>query len=166
MQIIKNSMVRFHYRMVDANDNSPLESSYDSEAKEYIHGVSDMLVELTHALEGKSMGDTFEITLSPEQAYGHYDPNKIGRISLNYVYLPGGRSFKGKLKPGTAVEIRTEHGMLEGSVIKQGLKTMDIDANHPYAGKLLRFSIEVVDVRAATADELSSETGCNSCSCC
>jgi len=74
---------------------------------------------------------------------------------------------KGKLEPGTYVEVVSEQGVLNGSVIKQGLKTVDIDANHPYAGKSLTFAVEVVEVRAATDEELAEEMDCGTgCGCC
>ncbi|HEY4732751.1 MAG TPA: peptidylprolyl isomerase, partial [Gammaproteobacteria bacterium] len=34
-------------------------------------------------------------------------------------------------------------------------KTIDVDTNHPLAGKTLVFDIDVVDVRAATSEEIA-----------
>lgn len=166
MNVSENCMVTFHYRLSDAKDGTPLESSYETRAKQYIHGVSEILEGLVNTLEGKSKGDEFDITIPPEKAYGRHFADKVGRIPLSYVYLPNGKPVKSKLKPGDLVQVRTEYGNLDGTVIKQGLKNVDIDANHPYAGKTLTFAVQVVDVRAATEEEISEESGCSNCSCC
>ena len=88
MKIEKNTMVEFHYSLKDAENNRLLETSYDIETKKYIHGVSEMLDGLFTEFSGKSSGDEFEITLPPEKAYGLHNPNAVGRVSKNYVYLP------------------------------------------------------------------------------
>lgn len=166
MYISNKKLVTYHYQLSDANNQSLIESTYGSKAKQYIHGVSNMLKGLEESLSGKAKGDKFSVTLNPEQAYGAYNEEAIGRISLNYVSLPGGKAIRGKLQPGTLIEIRTDQGIFEGTVIKQGLKTIDVDANHPLAGKSLEFSIEVLDVRIPTAAELAEDEGCGNCSCC
>lgn len=165
MQIIDNSAVSYHYQMRDAHSQQLLESSCETSPKQYIHGVSDMLDSLVAEFAGKSQGDKFEVLLPPEKAYGHYNKEAVGRISLKHVALPGGQPVRGKLKPGTQVEINTPDGVLDGTVIKQGLKMVDIDLNHPYAGKSLLFSVEIVDVRLATEYEIAQQ-GAPSCSCC
>ena len=166
MKIEKNSMVKYHYKLTDADSGELLESTYESQANSYIHGVSDILKGLENALDGKASGEFFDVKLPAAQAYGQYNPDAVGRVSLNYVFLPGGRPLRGKLQAGDDIEVRTEYGVVDGTVIKQGLKTADIDTNHPYAGKALNFAVEVVDVRAAKAEELSGAVGCGGCSCC
>ena len=40
-------------------------------------------------------------------------------------------------------------------VAKVGLKFADVDTNHPMAGKTLTFDIEIIEVRAAEAEEIA-----------
>lgn len=53
------------------------------------------------------------------------------------------------------VQINTNHGPRDVTVVKAGLKTIDVDTNHPLAGRTLNFEIEVLDVRDATAEEIA-----------
>lgn len=61
---------------------------------------------------------------------------------------------KGRLKPGQSVKVNTEQGPRDATVVKVGLKNVDLDTNHPLAGKHLQFDIEVTEVRAAAQEEL------------
>ena len=64
--------------------------------------------------------------------------------------------FKGKKpRPGQVVQLNTSDGLRPVTVTKAGIHSADIDANHPLAGRTLTFEIEVVDVRAASAEEQS-----------
>lgn len=166
MKIQKNSMVTFHYELKDADTGVLLEST-DSSPKQYIHGVSDdILGALADALAGKAKGDNVEVTLSPEQAYGAHNPDVVGRITSNYVFVDG-KPVTGTLKAGTQVEVVAEFGRLTGTVLNHALNLVDIDTNHPYAGKRLHFSVQITGVRAATASELGKLDSCNTgCGCC
>ena len=61
--------------------------------------------------------------------------------------------FKGKLRPGMTAQLNTRDGRLPVTVVKVGRHTADVDTNHPLAGQTLTFDIEIMDVRAATAEE-------------
>ena len=63
--------------------------------------------------------------------------------------------FKGKLRPGMVVQLNTSDGRIPVTVVKVGRHSADIDTNHPLAGQALSFDIEVVDVRAATEEEVA-----------
>ena len=63
------------------------------------------------------------------------------------------------------VNIQTDEGAKQATVIKAGKFNVDVDTNHPLAGKQLGFDVEIVDVREATADEIAhghvhAEGGC------
>ena len=51
------------------------------------------------------------------------------------------------------VTVSTDEGPRMLTILKVGLKTVDVDANHPLAGKALRFVVEITDIRDATDDE-------------
>ena len=112
-----------------------------------LHGAGNILAGLEQALEGKDSGDRLTVSLDPEQAYGRRDESLRQRLSAKYL------KHAGKLKPGKIVRVQTEQGPRMVTVLKVGLKTVDVDANHPFAGRPLRFELEVIDVRDADADE-------------
>lgn len=167
MKIVNNAMVTYHYKITDSETNKEIESTYDNDAQQYIHGITEVPKGLAEALVSKEKGDVFDIELPPEKAFGQYNPEAVGRVPSKYVFLPGGRAVKGKLQPGTQVEVRTDYGVVEAWLLKQGLKNMDVDTNHKFAGKTLAYTIRILDVREATSSEISAASSCNTgCGCC
>lgn len=152
MHISADKVVSFHYRLSEINGEL-LESSYDGEPSLYLHGHGNLLAALEEALIGKQTGEKVSVNLEPEQAYGMRKEGAIQRIPIKH--LLDFAKLKNKLKPGMKVGVNTERGPWEAVVLKVGKFNVDIDSNHPLAGKSLTFEIEIVEVRDATADELA-----------
>lgn len=151
-QISDNTVVQFFYTLTDADDTQ-IETNHGADPIAYLHGHDGMIPALAEALEGKSVGDTLHLTLEPEQAYGQRQEGQEQRVPIKHLQgLPKGtRSWK----PGMVAVVQTDHGMRQVTVIKPGLKMVLVDTNHPLAGKTLTYDIEVVDVRAATDEEIA-----------
>ncbi len=149
MNIAKNTVVQFHYNLCEA-DGTPVESSYDGgEPMAYLQGHHNIFPKLEAALEGKAAGDKLEVELAPADGYGERQAGSTQRVPIKHLLT------KGRLRPGMSVKVNTEQGPRDATVVKVGLKNVDLDTNHPLAGKQLKFAIEVVSVREATADEIS-----------
>lgn len=151
MKIEKNKVVTFHYRLTDTQ-GTLIDDSHGHSPAVYIHGHGAMLNSLEAALAGKQAGEKLIATFTPEEAYGARREDAQMRISLKHIHLPTGH--KGKLTAGMVVGVETEQGLREVTVIKSGLKTVDVDTNHPLAGKTLNFDIEIIEVRDASAEEI------------
>lgn len=152
MQIAADKVVSFHYRLSETGGEL-LETSYDSDPTLYLHGHRGLLAALEEALEGKQAGDKVTVSLTPEQGYGQRQEGATQRIPIKH--LLGYEKIKNKIKPGMKVAVNTQHGPWDAVVLKVGKFNVDIDSNHPLAGKNLDFELEVVEVRDATADELA-----------
>ncbi len=150
MKISKDSVVSFHYRLWDSSGESAveLESSYAGEASLYLHGYGNILPALEEAMLGREVGDVFSAQLSPEKAYGLRRENWEQRVPIKH--LLGNK----KPKLGQIVHINTDQGQKQATVIKVGLKNVDVDANHPLAGKGIQFDIEILSIREATPSEI------------
>lgn len=146
MHISSNAVVAFHYRLHD-QEGALLEESPEGQPVLYLHGRREMLPGLEEAFEGRTAGETFAVTVPPEKGYGLRKDNTVQRVSKKYVLTTG------KLTPGMIVRLRTEQGPREAVLLKVGLKSVDVDGNHPLAGKTLSFAVEIVDVRESTAEE-------------
>jgi len=110
----------------------------------YLHGgYGEMLPALEQALEGKGAGESVQLQLEPEQAFGEYDAQLL-RVE------PLGRYGEG-VTVGMQIE---EHSRLY-TVTEVAGGSVVLDANHPLAGMALRFSVVILTVRAATRDELN-----------
>jgi len=152
MQISADKVVSFHYNLTDV-DGTLLETSYDTEPTLYLHGHQNILVGLENELEGKAVGDKIQVTLAPGQAYGERKEGAVQRVPIKHLHNHA--AVKNKLKPGSRVSVNTQHGPWEAVVLKVGKFNVDIDSNHPLAGKTLSFEIEVHAIREATSEELA-----------
>ncbi|MEJ6121539.1 peptidylprolyl isomerase [Vibrio sp. 2-Bac 85] len=147
MQIAKNSVVEFHYRLTEGNEL--LEDSKDNEPLIYLHGGGGLFEKMEQAFVDKTVGDKFEVTLSPEESYGERREGALQRIPIKH--LQGAK----KWTAGMTAVVESNQGKQEVTIVKVGRFNADCDLNHPFAGKTLTFAIEVISVRAATEDELS-----------
>lgn len=157
MLINKNSVVEFHYILSDTQKE--LENSYAGEPLIYLHGFNGLFETLENALLGKTVGDKLEVTLTPEQSYGQRREGALQRIPIKH--LQGAKTWK----PGMTAVVESNQGRQQVTILKVGRFNADCDLNHPFAGKTLTFSIEVVSLREATAEEIShghvhSKGGC------
>lgn len=152
MQVSANKVVSFHFKLSEA-DGELLESSYGSEPTLYLHGHSNLLSGLEAALESKTIGDKVSVTLAPADAYGERREGAVQRVPMKHLH--NHQSLKNKLKPGMKVQINTAHGLWDAVVLKVGKFNVDIDSNHPLAGKTLTFDLEIVEIRDASDEEIA-----------
>ncbi|MEM7195673.1 MAG: peptidylprolyl isomerase [Pseudomonadota bacterium] len=146
MKIAKGKVVSFSYTLSEHGEQ--IETSYLSDNIRYLHGYKNMLDGIEEALENRQSGDSLSVTLTPEQAYGRRRNNSIERVPLKYV------GVKKPPKAGDVVNIQTPKGIRQAVVVKAGRFNVDVDTNHPLAGKTLTFDITVGSVRDAESEEI------------
>ena len=130
-------------------DGEVFDYTEDEEAIEFLQGYENIIPGLEKELYGMKIGDKKQITVPVEEAYGEYDAEEIRDIPRSEfpADVP--------LAPGVELELTdTEGDMLFAKVVSLAKDTVKLDFNHPLAGKELQFYIEVVDLRAPTAEEL------------
>lgn len=148
MNIGPNSVVVFHYTLRNESGEE-LETSRGGEPSAYLHGANNIISGLETAMAGHAAGDVFSATLAPEEAYGERRPERQQRVPAKHLV------FKGKLKAGMVVQLNTSEGRVPVSVIKAGRHSAHVDTNHPLAGQSLTFDVEIIEVRAATEEEIA-----------
>ena len=145
MKIEKNRVVRFHYTVSEPG-LPPVETSKDREPLAVLIGHGNIIPGLEAAMIDHAAGDRFEVTVAPGKAYGERRPGLVQRIPRKH--------FKDqKLAVGMQIVVPTQMGPRPVTVEKIGLSVVDVDLNHPMAGKTLVFDVEVLEVREATAEE-------------
>ena len=134
---------RTHYKGT-FNDGTQFDSSYDrGEPLEFICGVGQMIRGFDQAVANMEVGESVEIHLMPEEAYGMPDPAAI--FTLEIAQLPGSE----ELEAGQQVYLSNQFGQpFPVKVVAKDDKTITFDANHEMAGKELNFTIELVSVEA------------------
>lgn len=148
MHIGPETVVTFHYTLRDES-GTELETSRGGEPTAFLHGANNIIPGLETAMTGRENGDTFSATVSPAEGYGERREDSVQRVPAKHLV------FKGKLRPGDTVQLNTRDGLRAVTVVKAGRHSVDVDTNHPLAGQTLVFDIEITDVRAATAEEVS-----------
>lgn len=148
MDIQRHTVATFHYTLSDPAGEE-LETSRGGEPSTYLHGADNILPGLERGMAGKVAGDTFSVSLDAVNAYGVRDPQRQQRVPVKHLV------YQGRLRPGALVQINTEKGRRPATVVKVGKFSADLDTNHPLAGRDLVFDIEILDVRAATNEEIA-----------
>lgn len=143
-----DTVVSFHYTLRDA-EGTFTESSAGGSPVTYMHGRNNIVAGLETQLAGKKSGDKLTATVAPEDAYGLRNDGAVQRVPLKHV------ATRGPFAVGQMVVVNTREGGRQARVLKVGHFNVDLDLNHPLAGKTLTFDIDVVEVRAATDEELA-----------
>jgi len=116
----------------------------------YLHGANNILRGLEEALAGHDEGDEVVVTLPPEKAYGLPRDDALQRVPIKHLLTKSK-----KYRPGQIVSVNTKDGRKDAVIVKAGRFNLDLDMNHPFAGKTLTFEVSIDSVRDATAEELS-----------
>ena len=143
-----DTVVSFHYKLSDA-DGTISESSEGQSPVVYLHGRNAIVPGLETQLNGKKSGDKFTATVPPEDGYGQRNEDAMQRVPLKHL------ATRGPFQVGQLVVVNTREGGRQARVVKVGHFNVDLDLNHPLAGKTLTFDIEIVGVRAASEEELA-----------
>jgi len=126
----------------------------------YLHGAQNIIPGLEVALEGKQAGDSVSVSIEPKDAYGERDPERIQVVPRDMFETDD------EIVAGMQFHAQSPEGhMMVITVAEVDDDEVTIDGNHAMAGMNLHFSVDVVDVREATAEELEhghvhSEDGC------
>jgi FKBP-type peptidyl-prolyl cis-trans isomerase SlyD len=140
MQVGRDTVVSLKIQVYDAQGvllHGP------DEPHTYLHGgYGGLLDALEQSLEGKNPGESVEVQLEPEQAFGEYDAELL-RVEPAERYGEG-------VEVGMEIEederLYTVTDVAGGKVV--------LDGNHPLAGSALRFAVEIITVRPARAEEI------------
>jgi len=148
MKAGKDKVIAFHYTLTV--DGEAVESSRDRDQQLWVLlGHGQLIPGLEKALDGHEAGETLAVDVTPEEGYGVRQEGQIQRLSKKYVPQAN------RLKPGDVTVLRLkEGGQRAATVHKVGMSTIDLDMNHPMAGKSLHFDVTIGEVRDATEEEI------------
>ena len=146
--IQNNSVVSIGYILKSASgkelDQSTAESPFF-----YLHGHKNIVPGLENALEGLRPGDKKSVVVKAAEGYGEIIDELIVETDRS--------SFPADAELSAGMQFRVDVGgrpmvflveSIEGDKVK-------LDGNHPLAGEDLFFEVEILAVRAATAEELN-----------
>ena len=149
MQVSEQKVVTMNYEVVD-DQGQLIDRSEEGGPLAYIHGNGQLIPGLETALEGRGKGDKIAVDVPPEQGYGERDEDGVQIVARNQfddsVEIEVGMQFEAQ---------DDDEGHQIVTVAAVDGENITLDTNHPLAGKNLRFEVEILDVRDASAEELS-----------
>lgn len=147
MNIEKHKVVGIQYKLT--NDKGDiLDQSKTGSPLYYIQGMGNLILGLEEALEGRKAGDSLQVTVEPDKAYGHTQAeliNEVDKDKFGDQEIQVGMQF-------TASAGESQYNVMVTAVSDT---KVTVDANHPLAGQTLHFDVVVENVRDAQEDELS-----------
>ena len=133
--------VRVHYTGT-LEDGSEFDTSRGGDPMEFAIGQGQLIAGFENAVADLAVGESCSVTLSPDQAYGDVNPDMIQDVPRNL--MPDDL----ELKTGMVLQGQASDGRVDNfTVVSFTEETVKLDANHPLAGKVLTFEIELVEIR-------------------
>ena len=156
LTVSENKVVRLTYELSEDSKKEEIIEKVDADQPAtFLFGVGGLLPEFEENLFGLKQGDSFNFSIASDNAYGPLDPNALVDIPKE-AFTIDGKLQDDMLKVGSILPMRdNEDNFLQGKIIELRDDVVIMDFNHPLAGKDLYFKGTIVDVREATAEEIS-----------
>lgn len=154
MAIAANSVVSIEYELVEAGHSDVIDSNKGQAPLEFITGKGHVIPGLEKALLDLDKGESADIKVDSADAYGEMNPEAVDSVPAEQfagIELAVGMQLYGQGENGETITV---------TVKEFNDENVTVDYNHPLAGRDLMFSVTIIDVREATADEvLSGQVG-------
>jgi len=147
----ENCVVGIEYEVKEAGTTEIVDSNKGTgQPLEFVMGKGQVIPGLEKALCGMTKDESGDLLIPAADAYGDYNQEALQTLPIE--------QFEGvELKDGLTLFGQGEDGQTVQVTVKSFTETeVNIDFNHPLAGKDLMFSVTVLSAREATADEISS----------
>jgi FKBP-type peptidyl-prolyl cis-trans isomerase SlyD len=158
MTIDKNKVVAVNYHLSSKFENDPEELVEQTSADRpfvFLFGAGGIIPTFENELKGKKAGDKFDFRVSAADGYGMYNEEYVAEIPKE-AFLIEGKFDDTQIAVGKEVPMMDAEGnQMYGVVLEVADTYVAMDFNHPLAGHDLHFVGEVLEVRDATAEEIS-----------
>jgi FKBP-type peptidyl-prolyl cis-trans isomerase SlyD len=117
----------------------------------YVHGHNEILAPFVHKeLEGKSAGNVIEVPFDGNEIYGERDESLVFTDLIENVP----EEYR---QVGTSILMENDRGQTRSFIVTRvDDKTLTVDGNNPLCGRQVMFTLEVLTVRDATAEEIEA----------
>jgi peptidylprolyl isomerase len=132
--------VAIHYTGT-LDDGSVFDSSDGRDPLEFEVGSGQIIPGLDAEIPGMNIGDKKSVVIEPDLAYGPVNPE--AKQSVPRADIPD----EIPLEVGLPLQVQTPEGQqIPVTVAEVNDDTVTLDANHPLAGKVLKFDIELMSI--------------------
>ncbi|WP_295314785.1 peptidylprolyl isomerase [Roseobacter sp.] len=139
-EVKSGDTVAIHYTGT-LTDGTTFDSSEGRDPLEFVVGSGQIIPGLDTAMPGMKEGEKKTVEIPSEQAYGPVNPEMRQAVPREGIpdEIP--------LEIGTQLQMQTPDGQaMPVMVVEVDESTVTLDANHPLAGKDLRFDIELTKI--------------------
>lgn len=130
-------------------DGTIFDSSEGREPLTYLVGHGQMIPGFEQEMLGADVGERRDFTLTPDRAYGERDEGSVQQIPRDQF------PKEMQIEEGMMLGAQSHQGPIQFTIVSIEGDSVTVDFNHQMAGKTLKFSVEVVDVRKASSEELA-----------
>lgn len=156
MKIDNNTVVSVNYNLSIKGTTEQVEQTSKEHPFVFLFGAGGLLPDFEKNLNGKNPGDAFDFFIDAANGYGVRDEQHVVMIPIEAFQGEDGKLDEENVKVGVTLPmVDNEGNRLYGQVMEITAEHVKMDFNHPLAGKDLHFKGEVLDVRAATEEELA-----------
>ncbi len=142
MTISDGKIISMEYTLT-LEDKKVIDTNVGKDPLTFTQGSHQIIPGLETELEGMKTGETKQVTVSPEKAYGQVNPKAIQEVPID-VIPPEGR------KVGMQLQGKDDQGQVHLSRVAEiKEKVIVLDFNHPLAGKTLYFDVKILDIKPA-----------------
>lgn len=154
MQAAPNTVVKLTYQLRTEPNGPVMDEADKGNPFAFLFGHGNVLDQFEKNLEGKIAGNQFSFTLTPEEGYGPFDEEAVVKLDKE-VFSHEGVQHDEMLFVGNVVPLQDQHGNpFQGRIVAVEDNQVTVDLNHPFAGKTLYFSGELLEVREAHEVEI------------
>ena len=153
LKMKKDTVVRVHYTGTLPDTGEVFDSSEGRDPLTFLVGHGKMIPGFEEEMMGAGLGERREFTLEAARAYGERDENavmQIPRVAFDQLLASSGAT----LEVGMTLVAQMPHGPAPFLVVELNEEIVTADFNHALAGKSLTFSVEIVELREATEEEI------------
>mgnify|MGYP001190132425 FL=1 len=135
--------VTLHFTL-KLEDGTVVDSTRDKAAATFQMGDGNLPPGFEHPMKGMAAGESASFEITPEHAFGQHNPQNIQRLKRDDF-------GDEELEVGTVMSFSDPSGgELPGVISAIDGDMIDVDFNHPLAGRTLTFEVEVIHVKPAT----------------
>jgi FKBP-type peptidyl-prolyl cis-trans isomerase 2 len=132
--------LRIHYTG-RLDDGTVFDQSEGRDPLEFTAGSGEIIPGLDRGVIGMAIGESREVTVPPEEGYGDRDEGRVQSVPREAIpdHIP--------TDPGTQLSVQTQEGQTVPVVVSNATEShVELDANHPLAGRTLKFDVTLVEI--------------------
>ncbi|NRP26657.1 MULTISPECIES: peptidylprolyl isomerase [unclassified Marinobacterium] len=139
LTIEQGRKVTMHFA-IKLTDGQIVDSNFEVAPVEFEVGDGNIPEGFEAALSGLKVGDHLDLTIDPERGFGQHNPSNIQTMKRS--------DFKDmELEPGLVISFQEPGGELPGVIVEFDDERVEVDFNHPLAGKTILFEVQVLNIQ-------------------